>query len=140
MTEASIRERVESWAVAIGAKNIEGVMSIYAPNLVSFDLDPPLRYHGCDNKRRAWEEFFAAHSGDIRYEVHELDVTLELSTAFAHSLNHVQSVGPGGVVNELWLRWTACFRRIDGIWLITHDHASLPVEVKSGRAATSLAP
>ena len=49
-------------------------MSLYAPNIVSFDLNPPLRYAGTDNKRRAWQEFFATYSsGPVAYEVRELD-------------------------------------------------------------------
>lgn len=54
MTDALIRHRVEDWAKAIGAKDIAGVMSYYAPNIASFDIDGLLRYAGVDNKRRAW--------------------------------------------------------------------------------------
>lgn len=31
------------------------VMSVYSPNIVSFDIDGPLRCAGVDNKHRAWE-------------------------------------------------------------------------------------
>jgi hypothetical protein len=39
--EALIRQRVEEAAKAIGTKDIDRVMSLYAPNLVSFDIGPP---------------------------------------------------------------------------------------------------
>jgi hypothetical protein len=26
------------------------------------------------------------------------------------------------------VRWTACFRRIDGTWLVVHDHVSVPID------------
>ena len=39
VTEALVRQRVEDWAKAIRAKDIDGVMSLYAPNIVSFDID-----------------------------------------------------------------------------------------------------
>jgi len=58
---AFIRPRVEDLAQAIRAKGIDGVMSLYAPNIVSFDILPPLRYIGAGNKRRAWQEAFAAY-------------------------------------------------------------------------------
>src|SRR5205814_2397123 len=51
VTETLVRQRVEDWAKAVRAKDIDGVMSLYATNNVSFDLDPPLRYAGADNKR-----------------------------------------------------------------------------------------
>src|SRR5262249_45450746 len=63
VTEILIRKRVEDLAKAIGAKDIDRVMALYARDLVSFDLTPPLRRFGADEKRRAWQEAFAALSG-----------------------------------------------------------------------------
>ena len=40
MAEALIRQRVEDLVKALRAKDIDGVMSLYAPNLVSFDIAP----------------------------------------------------------------------------------------------------
>jgi ketosteroid isomerase-like protein len=51
MAEALIRRRVEDAATAISSKNIEAVMSLYAPEVVSFDLTPPLRYAGAAGRR-----------------------------------------------------------------------------------------
>src|SRR5438309_750591 len=73
MTEALVRERVEDWARAVRAKDIDAVLSLYATNNISFDLDPPLRYAGADNKRQAWQKFFAARTGPIGYAVSELN-------------------------------------------------------------------
>ena len=60
MTETLIRQRIDEVVNALRARDIDRVMSFYAPDLVSFDLTPPLRYAGADNKRRAWQEVFAA--------------------------------------------------------------------------------
>jgi len=140
MTEALVRQRVEDWAKTVRARDIDGVLSLYATNVVSFDLDPPLRYAGADNKRRAWQEFFAARTGPIGYEVHELDVTAEGELAFVHSLNHVSGTLANGHTSDLWVRWTACFRRINGVWLVVHDHVSVPADLKNGQAVLNLTP
>ena len=140
MAEGLIRQCVEDLAKALRAKDIDGVMSLYAPNIVSFDIVPPLRYVGADNKRRAWQEAFAAYTGPIAYEVRDLNVTSHGELAFVHSLNHVNATLPSGHVTDLWLRWTACFRRIDGIWLVVHDHVSVPADLEHGQAALSLTP
>jgi len=42
MAEALIRQRVEDCVKALNAKDIAGVMSLYAPNIVSFDIVGPL--------------------------------------------------------------------------------------------------
>ena len=140
MAEALIRQRVEDLAKALNAKDIEGVMSLYAPDLVSFDIVPPLWYVGADNKRRAWQEAFAAAPGPFAYEVHDLDVTTLGELAFVHSLNHVNATLASGHITDLWLRWTACFRRIDGVWLVVHDHASVPADLEHGNAVLNLTP
>ena len=139
MTETFIRKRVEDVAKAIGEKDIDGVMTLYARDLVSCDLTPPLRRFGADEKRRAWQEVLAVLSGPIAYEVRDLAVTANGELAFVHSLNHINSTRPGGPV-DMWLRWTACFRQIDGVWLVVHDHVSVPADPAHGRAVLNLTP
>jgi len=139
MGEAVIRKRVEDYAKAVRAKDIDGVMSLYAPNVVSFDVNPPLRYAGTDSKRRAWQDFFAAHKGPVVYEVRDLNVTTNGELAFVHSLNHVKGALANGHIADPWARWTACFRRIDDVWLVVHDHVSLPAD-DHGQAVLNVTP
>jgi ketosteroid isomerase-like protein len=140
VAEALIRQRVEDLVKAIRAKDMDGITSLYAPDLVSFDIAPPLRYVGADNKRRAWQEAFAAFTGAISYEVRDLNVTTHGELAFVHSLNHVSGRPVSGHITDLWLRWTACFRRIDGVWLVVHDHVSVPADLEHGQAVLNLTP
>jgi ketosteroid isomerase-like protein len=139
VADALIRQRVEDLVKAIRAKDVDRITSLYAPDLVSFDLTPPLRYVGADGKRRAWQEAFAALRGPIAYEVRDLNVTTHGELAFVHSLNHINVTLPGGPV-DMWLRWTACFRHIDGVWLVVHDHVSVPADLEHGQAALNLTP
>ena len=140
MTDVLIQQRVEDWINALRAKDIDRVMSLYASNVVSFDLDPPLRYAGTDNKRRAWEKLFAAYTGPIAYETRDLSVTTHGELAIVYSLNHVSGTLANGRIADMWVRWTACFRRIDGIWLIVHDHVSVPADLAHGQAVLNLKP
>jgi uncharacterized protein (TIGR02246 family) len=140
MADAVVRQRVEDYAKAVRAKDIDGVMSLYAHDIVSFDVEPPLRYAGAENKRRAWQAFFAAYTGPVSYDVRDLKATTDGELAFVHSLNHVKGTLASGHVADLWVRWTACFRRIDGVWLVVHDHVSVPADLKQGRAVVNLTP
>jgi ketosteroid isomerase-like protein len=78
--------------------------------------------------------------GSIEYEVRDLNVTTEGDLAFVHAVNHVKGTLTGGHITDLWVRWTACFRRIDGVWLIVHDHVSVPADLERGQAALDLTP
>jgi uncharacterized protein (TIGR02246 family) len=140
VTETVIRQLVERWAKAIRARDVDGLLSLYARNTVSFDVEPPLRYAGADNKRRAWERFFAAHEGDIGYEVRALHVETDGDVAFAHGLNHVTGTLTSGQAGDVWVRWTACLRRTNDGWLIVHDHVSVPTDVAHGKAVLNLRP
>ena len=139
MAETLIRQRVEDLVKAIRAKDVDAVTSLYARDLVSFDLTPPLRYVGAHGKRRAWQEAFAILSGPVDYEVRDLRVTTNGELAFVHSLNHMNATLASGHI-DMWLRWTACFRRIDGVWLIVHDHVSVPADPAHGKAVVNLRP
>jgi ketosteroid isomerase-like protein len=140
VAEVTIRQDVYDLAKALSARNIDRVMSFYAPGVVSFDINPPLRYIGADSKRRAWLEAFALYSDGFSYEVRELEVTAQGELAFVHGLNHVTGTMGNGHTTDMWVRWTACFRRIDGNWLIVHDHVSVPADLAHGKAVTNLAP
>ena len=50
--EANIRQRIDKWVEALRTMDLEGVMSLYAADIVSFDLVPPLRYVGAKEKEK----------------------------------------------------------------------------------------
>src|SRR4030095_5552229 len=52
--EAAIQELIDGFVKAIRAKDINGVMSAFAPEVVSFDLTPPLQHGGGEPLVRPW--------------------------------------------------------------------------------------
>ena len=74
--EAEIKRVIEGGVEAVRARDIDGVMSIYAQEVVSFDIVPPLRYIGADAFRKVWEEVFSSFQGPIDYEIHDLSITV----------------------------------------------------------------
>jgi len=137
---AEIRRRIDTWAKAIRAMDLEGVMSIYAPEVVSFDVDPPLQYRGVEAKRKRWSEVFATFQHPIAYELRHLSITCGDDLAFGHSLNRIRGSSTEGIRSGFWLRWSMCFRKIDGNWLIVHEQLSVPADLKSGKALLNLEP
>ncbi|MDD5577715.1 MAG: SgcJ/EcaC family oxidoreductase [Methylobacter sp.] len=139
--EASIRELIDNWANAFQAKDINKLMAHYAPEIVVFDIQPPLEYRGTDAYRKNWEEWLPSFQGLIEYEIRDLSITTGDDVAFSHSLNRITGTKTNGEHTDGWLRVTVCYRKIDGKWLITHEHISVPLYMDgSGRAATDLEP
>lgn len=138
--EAAIRQRINEWAEAVRALDLEGAMSIYTPDIVSFDVEPPLQHVGAEAKRKNWTGASAMYQGRRGYELRDLTITAGDDVAFAHSLNRVSGTLKNGNKVSFWVRWTACLRKFDGDWLIVHDHVSAPLDRESGRALLNLEP
>ena len=40
----------------------------------------------------------------------------------------------------MWVRSTVCYRKIDGRWVVTHEHTSVPFDAESGKVSFDLKP
>jgi len=138
--EADIRRQIDKAVEAVRAMDLEGVMSMYAPDIVDFDIVLPLQHVGAEAKRKNWVDAFATYQPPLGYEIRDLTITVGDNVAFGYSLNRVSGTLKNGQRSDVWLRWTACFRKIDGNWLIAHDHVSVPLDPESGRALLDLEP
>ncbi len=70
--EAEVRQIVANWTKALRAKDVEGLMANYTPDVLFFDLAPPLQYKGADACRKNWEEWLPTFQGPLGCEQHEL--------------------------------------------------------------------
>ena len=140
MDEAEIRQRIDNLVAAIRVMDLDSVMSIYAADIVSFDIEPPLQHVGAVAKRKNWLHAFSMYQRPLGYEIRDLTITVGDHVAFAHGLIRVSGTMTNGNRTESWLRCTTCFRKINGMWLIAHDQVSAPLDLGSGRALLNLAP
>lgn len=138
--EIEIRMLMDDLAKAIRAEDVAGVVAHYAPDVLTFDVVNPLRLTGRDAVGRRLEVWFSSFRGRIGYELRDLSITAGDEIAFGHSLNHVSGTLTDGTKLDMWWRATVCYRKIDGRWMITHDHSSVPMDVASGRASVDLTP
>lgn len=139
--ERQIRTLIDNWANAIRAKDVDGLMSHYTPDILVFDLAPPLQYAGIDAYRKNFEEWFSSFQGSIGCEIRDLSINAGDDVAFGHSLNRISGERTSGEETDVWVRATVCYRKIDGEWRIAHEHASVPFYMDgSYKAAVDLKP
>ena len=106
--EAQIRERLESWAKAVRAKDIEGVMSNYAPDNLLFRPRATVTILG--RKRlskklgRVVPDFPRPHG--LRSQ--RVADQSSNDVAFCHSLNHMHGIRTGGEHTDVWGRLLVC--------------------------------
>lgn len=137
-----IREVIESKAALLQKGDASAVMAHYAPRFVEFTLAPPLRQAGDGRDPAPLTAWMATFEAPPRRTVTELEITADGDVAFATSLDCLTAV-PRGATEPftLWFRVTLGLRRIDGRWLVTHEHESVPFEMDgSFRASTGLTP
>ena len=67
--EANIRQRINRGVEALHTMDLEGVMSLYAPDIVSFDLVAPLRHVGAMAKEKNWADAFTMFQRPLGYRI-----------------------------------------------------------------------
>jgi len=125
--DSSVRDRVESLAQAIRDKDIDNLMTHYAPDVVVYDVMPPLSVFSAADYRKDFERWFASMRGPIDYEMDDLRISMSESHAFCHCVSHVRGTRTNGEKAEYWVRVTTCFQKANGQWLVGHEHVSMPV-------------
>jgi ketosteroid isomerase-like protein len=138
--EAHIRKLIDNQIRAVRDKNIDQALNNYDKNVLSFDVVDPLQFIGIDAIRTRLEEWFATFQGPIENEISGLKIEISGEIAFCSRLNHVNAIKVDGGKLDMWWRETTCFKKMDGHWMITHVHSSVPFNTQNGKASTALKP
>jgi ketosteroid isomerase-like protein len=138
--EARIRQHVEKVVAGIHARDPGQLRALYAPDVVSFDIEPPLAHVGVDAKLKNWENVFAVFR-DVAFEVRDLTVAVGGDVAFGYCFGRLSgTLNDGTTTDGMWVRATYCLEKTDDEWLITHDQVSVPLDLGTGAGLTDLAP
>jgi uncharacterized protein (TIGR02246 family) len=128
-TKTEIRTLIESWARAVRAKDIEGVLAHHAEDMVMFDVPPPVIVKGLDAYRKTWPEFFQwQRQADGSFDIVSLDITAGDEVAFAIAVLRCGSKEELKKDDTPRLRLTVGLRKEGGRWQIAHEHHSFPLE------------
>src|SRR5579864_2879510 len=100
--EAEIRQWLSDFTKAFETRNTKAVMALYAPEVVGYDISPPLLYQGSDAYGKDYESFFAGTSGPIKLEMRDLHIHVSGDLAVAHGLEHWTGTF-GGQPMDMWV-------------------------------------
>ena len=139
-TELEVRALLDSQSEAMRMKDIDRLMSLYSPDIVYFDVVPPLQYVGSAALRDRFSRWFDGYNGALRMEIRDLSISESGDLAVAYWLSRASGTLKNGREVGSWVRATNCCQRSNHGWLITHEHVSLPVDLKNGSAAMDLVP
>jgi len=126
--ELQIRDLFEKWATAVKNKDIDKILANHSEDIVMFDVPLPLQSKGIDAYRKTWEVFFSWTKDSRIFDFTELEITTSDTVAFCHAIGRCTGEDSSEVKESLTFRLTMGLKKIDGQWVITHEHHSLPSE------------
>jgi len=126
--ESRIKALLEAWADAVRRHDVPAILAHHDPDMVMFDLPPPLQCKRIDAYEQTWDLLFRYHKPGAAFDIQELTVTAGQDVAFAVA---IMSCGPDSSSNPadkdgFLFRLTVGLRKVDGDWRIAHEHHSVP--------------
>jgi uncharacterized protein (TIGR02246 family) len=139
---AEIQQLFARWAKAFEAKDVNGVMAMYAPGrtFTAYDIVPPLQFKGADAYRRDYADFFALFEGPLHVELRDDHIEAGNDVAIAYGLERLTGKTKAGAPVDMWLRYTEGLKKIDGQWRVVHEQISVPADMETGKAKLDLKP
>ncbi|KGP63944.1 ketosteroid isomerase [Legionella norrlandica] len=137
---AIIHKLIEDYVKGVHAKDINKIMSQYAPNIRSFDAVSQLQFKGVNDYKRHWETCLSFCQGAPLFEVQELETVVDGDLAVSYYLTYCGGTNEKDEAQGGWMRGTMVHRKIDEKWKIIHEHYSVPFDMKTGTPLFDLKP
>jgi uncharacterized protein (TIGR02246 family) len=124
-SEAEIHTLIARWSKAVRDQDTAGIRAGHHPDILMFDVPPPFLSRGLDAYMATWGTFFAYQAKPVQFDFHDVAITAGTDVAFATAIGRCCDLSSGEKV-DLEFRLTIGFRKLEGRWLITHEHHSIP--------------
>ncbi|KQY15665.1 hypothetical protein ASD36_24805 [Rhizobium sp. Root1334] len=136
-----------AWLKAFASQDLEQMMSFYVDDIYSYDLMAApteaglaMAFDGEQIWRQNWVSFFGMFAEDLVITIEDLTVYQQGDLATVYGLTRLEGTIVDGPSVDMWVRETNLLRRINGRWLVVHDHVSVPFDFATGKALTDLKP
>ena len=126
--DAEVRAVLEEWPAATRQSRRHDVLKHHSANLVTFDVLPPMKYDSAESYRRSWDKWHPDTQGEAVFNLENLTITAGNDVAFAYSFIRCGGTLPDGRTFLDLVRATFCLRKVNGSWMVEHQHVSKPYE------------
>lgn len=122
-----VRHLLHRWAAATREGQREAILRGHHPDVLIFDVLAPMLYEGTAAYRASWDDWQPETEGGNIFELKDLGVAANAELAFASGLIRCGGTLKGGQKFEDLVRATFCLQKMDGQWLVVHQHISKPL-------------
>jgi uncharacterized protein (TIGR02246 family) len=126
--EAEVRKVVEDWASAVRKRDLPAILRNHSTDILMFDVPPPFQSRGIDAYTKTWDLFFSCADDPTVFDIKEMQVTAGSDVAFVAAAMKCAPREANGERVELDFRLTIGLRKVDGQWVIVHEHHSVPAD------------
>ncbi|WP_411280481.1 YybH family protein [Gemmatimonas sp.] len=130
--EDQVRQLLEHWARATQKGRQDEILVNHAPDVLIYDVLPPMKYESAAAYRRSWEDWQPDTQGEAQFTLQDLSITTGNVVAFAHCFIKCGGTLPDGKTFDDVVRATFCLRKIGGSWQVAHQHISKPFQHGGG--------
>jgi uncharacterized protein (TIGR02246 family) len=86
--EAAIRSLIDRWVRAVREQDRAAIRTDHDPDMLMFDVPPPLVSRGLDTCMATWEMFFRQVEKPVTFDFHDVRVTSGADVAFATAIGN----------------------------------------------------
>lgn len=115
------------------ATTVEAGLSTFDNSVIQDDFFAPQR-RGVAEVRKDFDVYMANYKS-FKAEILDMKVDVDGSLAVAMSYQHFTAKGKNGTPDlDALIRQTDVLKKRSGKWLITYQHLSVPIDIKTGQA------
>ena len=131
--KAAIQALEDTYNEGLNSKDVDKVMSVYAPGkqLFVFDVVPPREYTSWEAYKKDFEGLFSAFPGPMKNTISEQTIHVVGSLAYGHNIQTGEFTAKDGSKAKIVARTTDIYRKMNGKWLIVEEHNSIPVDLET---------
>lgn len=124
--EVAIREIFQQWVAAVRAEDIDGIRANHSPDMLMFDVPPPLLSRGLEAYMETWHLFYESQVRPVVFNFDDIEITASHDVAFLTAIGRCVYIPSGSDPTNLQFRLTMGLRKQDDRWWIVHEHHSVP--------------
>ena len=124
--EAAVRDLIEAWADAVRRRGLCWNPPKPCARFRDVRCSPAVQKRRARRVQKNLGPVFFLVSGPARFDIQEMGVTAGADVAFAFATMGCEEPGADGKPEPLNFRLTIGLRKVDGQWVIAHEHHSVP--------------
>jgi uncharacterized protein (TIGR02246 family) len=135
MTNHDVHSLLAVYSESAYAKDVDRFMTMYAEDVRIFDLWGKWEILGASEWRQGIAGWFGSLGDDrvvVDFDSVAVDVSGDLA-ALTAMIEYSAESHSGERLRQMANRLTWVLKRVDGAWLVIHEHTSAPVDDASGK-------